>query len=161
VLLEQLHTAKITYLDREGTTGTLTIYFPSSTDLQSLIDAIMTDSRYQAVSDCTISARTVVSTTLVLDGPQPIALNGDAGVLTFDAGDTAGVAITIPGLKPELAVTEGCLAFRQVDITNAAITALADIIIAAGVIAPDGSPVLTLCSGHYAKVFYPTDRASG
>lgn len=159
--LPQLHTARFTYIDREGTTGTLSVYFPASSDLSALIDAVMSDGRFQGVSDCPISARTVVSTTVIIDGPTPTALNNDCGVIIFDAGDTAGVSITIPGLKPQYAALTGCFTGRQVDITNPDIVALSDLIIASGVIAPDGSPVLSLCSGHYAQIWFPTDRASG
>lgn len=161
MLLEQLITARLNYEDREGSIAALSVYFPASSPLNDLIAAVMADSRYQAVSDCAIVSRVVVKTTLVLDGPEATALNSDCGVLVFDAGDFAGVSITIPGIKPQYTVTDGCFAGRQIDITNPDIVALSDLIIASGVITPDETPVLSLCSGHIAKLWFPLDRASG
>jgi hypothetical protein len=159
--IARLHLARVHYVDQEGTKDTVAIFFPSAASIPGLLAALAAETAYQAVSDCTVYAVSLVCSAVSSENTAATGSNLDNGVLSFNTDGEAGVTIAIPGLREDYYTEEGCFTGMQIDTTNSDITNFADIIIANGVCTPNEQAATTLCSGHRAMIWSVPTRRSG
>lgn len=156
LLLARLH-----YIDREGTTAAIQLYYSSAASKSALLAALEAETAFQAISDCTLYAISLSCSAVAMDSSTPTALGLDYGVLSFNTDSETGVIVAIPGLREDYYIQTGCFTGRQIDVTNADIIAFAAVVIENGVCSPDEFAATELCTGHRAQIWNALSRASG
>lgn len=148
-------------IDRDGTLASHDLHFQLDSDLDSLWAAVQLESRFLALTECALHARTLSVGQALVGAPEPTSSLLQSGILMLHSEMDTYSSIMIPGIKPDLLVQDGCFTDAKIDLLHPDIVALNSAILVVGLVTPRGDVITNISSGATMQMWTDLDRRSG
>jgi hypothetical protein len=148
-------------IDRDGTLASHDLHFSVESDLDSLWAAVQLESRFMALTECALYARTLTVGQSLVGAPEPTGTVLQSGILMLHSEMDTYTSIMIPGIRSDLFVADSCFIAQKIDMLNADIVALSNAILVAQLVTPRGDLILDVSSGGFTQMWQDLNRRSG